>query len=272
MQTNAIGKEDYEEPVCPFCKPDQIETIPVDRVIEKLDEYLHKNDYASAERHLRYWLCEADAHGDSRGALTVLNEQIGLYRKISREPEGLAAVDEAMRLVHECGLDGTVTMATTWVNAATAYKAFGKAKQAIPLYRQAQAIYESALAPDDAKLGGLYNNAALAFMETGDYAEAQALFEKALRVMTQNGSLLEMAITHCNLADLVAAEYGTDEGEAQICAHLDRAEALLNDPAVVQNGYAAFVYEKCAPTFGYYGYFLTEKDLLKRSKELYERT
>lgn len=272
MQYNAIGKEDYEEPVCPFCKPDQIETIPVDRVIEKLDEYLHKNDYAGAERHLRYWLCEADAHGDSRGALTILNEQVGLYRKLSREQEAMQACAQALQTAKACDLDGSVTMGTTLVNVATAYKAFGKAKQAIPLYRQAQAIYQSALAPDDAKLGGLYNNAALAFMETGDYAEAQALFEKALRVMTQNDSKLEMAITHCNMADLVSAQVGTEAGEADIAAHLERAEALLNDPAVVQNGYAAFVYEKCAPTFGYYGYFLTEKDLLKRSKELYERT
>lgn len=272
MSYNAIDKEDYEEPVCPFCKPDKVQTIPVDRVIEKLDEYLHKNDYAAAERHLQYWLSEADAHGDSRGALTILNEQIGLYRKLSRGPEGLRAVERAMQLVHDCGLDGTVTMGTTWVNAATAYKAFGKAQQAIPLYEQAQEIYEASLDPGDARLGGLYNNTALAVMEIGGYARAKALFEKALAVMTQNDSKLEMAITHCNLADLAAAEFGTADGEAQICAHLDKAQALLNDPAVVQNGYAAFVYEKCAPTFGYYGYFLTEKDLTKRSKEIYERT
>lgn len=272
MQTNAIGKEDYEEPVCPFCKPDQIETISVDRVIEKLDEYLHKNDYASAERHLRYWLCEAEAHGDSRGALTVLNEQVGLYRKLSREQEAMQACAQALQTAKVCNLDGSVTMGTTLVNVATAYKAFGRAQEAIPLYGQAQAIYETNLPPDDARLGGLYNNAALAYAECGDYGEAERLYESALRVMTANGSLLEMAITHCNMADLVNARVGTEAGEAEIAAHLERAESLLFDSAVVQNGYAAFVYEKCAPTFGYYGYFLTRQELEKRARELYERS
>lgn len=272
QQYNAIGKEDYAEPVCPFCKPDQIETIPVDRVIEKLDAYLHKNDYASAERHLRYWLSEAKAHGDNRGALTILNEQIGLYRKISREQEAMQACAEALQTVKACNLDGSVTMGTTLVNAATAYKAFGKASDAIPLYNQAQAIYEQNLSENDARLGGLYNNAALSYMECGGFDEAQALFDKALEVMTANGSLLEMAITHCNLADLVNARVGTEAGEAEIAAQLERAESLLFDSAVVQNGYAAFVYEKCAPTFGYYGYFLTRQELEKRARELYERS
>ena len=47
------------------------------------------------------------------------------------------------------------------------------------------------------------------------------------------------------------------------------AEALLDTPSVPRNGYYAFVCEKCAPTFSYYGYFLTAEKLTGRAEEIY---
>ena len=44
--------------------------ISIDRVLSRLDEYLNKNDYAAAERHLLYWLDEAERGCDARTALT----------------------------------------------------------------------------------------------------------------------------------------------------------------------------------------------------------
>ena len=38
-----------------------------------------------------------------------------------------------------------------------------------------------------------------------------------------------------------------------------------------RDGYYAFVCEKCAPTFDYYGYFLIADDLNERAKAIYER-
>ena len=55
--------------------------IPQQRVIEKLDEYMSRRDYAGAERHLLYWLEEARAGGDLRGALMLRNALVGHYRK-----------------------------------------------------------------------------------------------------------------------------------------------------------------------------------------------
>ena len=77
-----LAKEDYEEPCCPFSEPGAVSPIPTRRILEKLDEHLGRNDYLSAEQLLRYWLSEADNKKDLRGKLTVLNEQIGLYRKM----------------------------------------------------------------------------------------------------------------------------------------------------------------------------------------------
>lgn len=269
---DVLTKTDYEEPCCPLNLHPEVTPIPVGRMIEKLDAYLDRNDYPAAERHLSYWLAEAETNHDLRGKLTVRNEQIGLYRKTGKEAECLAAINDALSLAAMLEMEHTVTYGTTLINAATGYKAFGKAEQALPLYREARTVYEAALAPNDGRLGGLYNNMALALTELGAYREAEELYHKAIGIMQQqeNGAL-EVAITYLNLADLVTAEEGLEAGEAKTEACLQKAEQLLDTENLPKNGYYAFVCEKCAPVFGYYGHFATQQELERRAMEIYER-
>ena len=269
---NALTKDDYEEPRCLLDMHPEVTPIPVRRVIDKLDAYLSQNDYPAAERLLQHWLAEAEACNDQRGKLTVLNEQIGLYRKTGKESECLRAIKAALSLADSMEMNESVTYGTTLVNAATGYKAFGKAAEALPLYRKAQALYETLLDENDEKLGGLYNNMALALTERGEYREAETLFEKAIAVMErQENGALEVAITHLNIADLIAAEKGLEAGDKDIEQHLLVAENLLNAENLPRNGYYAFVCKKCAPVFGYYGHFLTAQELNKRARDIYER-
>ena len=246
--------------------------IPVGRVIDRLDSYLNKNDYPAAERHLCRWLSEAEACQDARGMLTVLNEQIGLYRKTGKEAECLNAITAALSLADSLGIADSAAFGTTLVNAATGYKAFGKAEEALPLYHRAKSIYEAVLSPDDGRFGGLYNNMALTLTELKEFREAEELFQKAISVMEkQENGALEVAITCLNLADLVAAESGLEAGEEEIEKYLQKAEELLHTESLPRDGYYAFVCEKCAPVFGYYGYFLTERELQRRAREIYDR-
>lgn len=268
-----LSKEDYEEPCCPLSQPSDVTPIPTGRVIEKLDEYLNRNDYLSAEQHLNYWLKEAGYGNDMRGKLTVLNEQIGLYRKMNKESEGLQAIKDALALVDTLQMENTVTLGTTLINAATGYKAFGMAEAALPLYKKAREIYESVLPSTDRRLAGLYNNMALSVMALGDYREAEELFGKAISIMSkQEHGEAELAITYCNLADLVSSEFGMVEGEERIDAYLHEAERLLDTESLPRDGYYAFVCEKCALTFGYYGHFATEQKLSALAREIYERS
>ena len=270
MNNGTIKKEDYAEPCCLFERPDAVRTIPLRRVLDKLDEYFAKDDAAGAERHLNYWLAEAEQNRDDRGKLSVLNELVGLYRKTEREAEALAATERAIRLAEAIGLSGSVTMGTTLLNAATAYKAFDKPEQALALYERARDLYEANLPPADERLAGLYNNMAVTLTAMERYGEARDLYEAALAVISQTeGGQADEAVTYLNFADLVAAEQGPDAGDAAIRAYLDKAEALLNDDALPHDGYYAFVCEKCAPTFAYYGYYFTAKELEKRAKEIY---
>jgi len=264
---------DYTDPQCPFCvdqyKTDNVHPIDLQRVIAKLDEYLSHNDYASAERHLLYWLEEAKQGNDLRGEFSLREECMGLYRKLGRGEEAQVNAARAIRLIDLLELRGTVSAATALLNAATVYKAFGKAADAVPLFEEARAVYEEKLPADDSRVAGLYNNYALALADLRRYDEARELYGKALSVLEKvQGSEPERAITELNLATLAEAQYGLEGGEKEIEMRLENAEKLLLGD-LPQDGNYAFVAEKCASVFGYYGWFAVEAELKERSTRIY---
>ncbi len=246
--------------------------VPLSRILEKLDFYLNQNDYDAAQRHLCYWQNEATALNDLPGALTVCNELMGLYRKRGNEQAALESVQTGLSLMHRLHLEKEISGATTYLNAATVYKSFHIASKALPLYQHAKEIYEKNLPDRDPRLGGLYNNMALALVDLKQYQEAHALYQRALHVMQQapNGTQ-EQAITYLNMADAAVAEMGNEAAEEIVNQYLTRAAQLLDDPTLPQDGYHAFICEKCAPGFGYYGWFYKEKELSERAKRIYER-
>lgn len=279
-----------------------MQPIPQQRIVEKLDAYMAKRDYAGAERHLLYWLEEARAEGDKRGELMVRNELVGHFRKTGDRDQALMHGEEALQLVSALGFERTISAGTTYTNVATACNAFGENERSLDLFHKAAEIYEGTPGTDPRLLGGLYNNMALTCVALGRFAEADALYDKALATMAQveNGEL-EQAITYLNRADAILAraqaeakaqsaqkkelasagnaEDAEDETailaaaacEDAIAACLDAALELLDTPSVPRDGYYAFVCEKCAPAFAFHGYFLADQDLRQRAKEIYER-
>lgn len=275
--TDHLRPEDYNEPACPLCMDDpdaKTHTVPIDtgRMRDKVDEYLSRDDYDGAKRVLSYWLNEAVTGNDERGRLSVLNEMMGLYRKCDMSNEALTAAADALECCRRSGLDDTVTGATTYINAATVYKAFGNAQEAIPLYDRAQTIYENNLAPDDERLGGAYNNKGLALTDLHRFDEARIYFHKAIDIMKRiDGKEPEQAISYLNLADVDEAEYGQVDASEKTDALIQKADELLETKGLSYDGNYAFVCEKCAPVFGHYGYFLLQRKYEERAESIYER-
>ena len=270
-----LSKEVYEDPCCPLKMNinQNFTPIPIGRVLSKVDEYLSINDYASAEKTLDYWHEEAKISNDIRGELTVLNEKIGLYRKTGKKEQCLSAIDKCLALSENGEFENTITRGTSYLNCATGYCAFDEYKRALPLYEKATGIYEKYLKNTDGRLGGLYNNTAICLMRLNKYEQSRMLFDKAIEIMSKiENAEGEIAITYCNLADLESAQNGMEKAEEKINEYLERAEELLNTKTLPRDGNYAFICEKCAGTFGYYGFFMTEKELLKRAREIYERT
>ena len=268
----ALNREDYAEPVCPF-ETDQwksqprVRTIPVSRVTEKLDEFYGRSDYAGAVRLIDYWIAEAEAGQDLRGQFALRNELMGIYRKTGKKDEAIENAELALQLVKEMEAEGSTSEGTALVNAATVYKAFGMPEKSAELFAKARSIYESSLAPGDWRLGGLYNNMGLTCADLGYYKEARDLYEKALYNMRQNqGTQAEQAVTYLNIADLLAAEKGLEEAEAEISSCCRAAIALLDAKGIKRDGNYAFFCDKCAPVLDYYGFFAAAEELAERAR------
>lgn len=245
--------------------------LPKERIIEKLDELLSKNDYAAAKEHLLYWLEEAK--GDESAKLLLLNELMGLSRKLCEKDNALFYVESALAQIEKMGIEENVGAATTYLNSATVYKAFSMPDESIKLFLRAKKIYESALKPNDARLAGLYNNMGLTLVDQKRFEEAEELYKKALSVLVQiEGKQPEQAITYLNMASAAEAEHGLLEGDDVITECINKAMALLDESQYQNDGNYAFVCEKCASVFGYYGYFLYENELYARARRIYERS
>ncbi|MBQ7064102.1 MAG: tetratricopeptide repeat protein [Firmicutes bacterium] len=269
-----LSKDDYEEPSCLLIdeadgRPCSVQPVPQQRIIEKMDEYMSRRDYAGAERHLLYWLEEARMGNDERGELMVRNELIGHYRKVGDQDKAFAQADEAMRLIRRLDYDGTISSGTTYTNMATMYHVFGEHERALQLFEKARRIYEESPMTSSALLGGLYNNMALVSVSLGRFEEAHRLYDKAMEVMGKvpNGQL-EQAITCLNRADAIEEELG-EEGEVRIFALLDQALDMLDSPSIPHDGYYAFVCEKCYPSFEFYGYFMDAERLKDIAESIY---
>ena len=273
-----IGPEDYAEPKCllsgeAFGKAPEVKPVPQRRIVEKVNEYMSRRDYAAVERHLNYWLEEARLGADRRGELTIRNEFIGHYRKVGDREKALENIDEALMLVEELGFDDSQSGAVTYINAATACNAFDENERALELFEKARRIIEPDPKSEPTFLGGLYNNMGLAYVSLGNYKKGYAYYDRAMLIMekVENGCL-EQAMTLLNIANAKEYDLGLEQAEGEIGSMLERAYDLLDRPGVPHDGYYAFVCEKCAPTFSYYGFFADAAELNRRAEEIYERS
>ncbi len=278
MSDNILKPEDYKEPACllcdePFGAEPEVRPIPQQRVMQKVDEYMSRRDYAGVERTLLYWLDEAQLGHDRRGELMLRNELIGHYRKVGDKEHAMEQIDAALALLPELHFEDSVSAGTTYTNAATACNAFEENDRAIELFQRAKSVYESSTRTDPKLLGGLYNNMALTLTALGRFDEAWSLYDHAMNVMGKvPAGALEQAITYLNMADLHYTQTGSGLIDDTIEDCLEKAWQLLDGDGFPRDGYYAFVCEKCAPTFDWYSEEERAAELNRRAEEIYERT
>jgi len=248
------------------------ESINLDRVISKLDEYLGKDDYNNALRHLLYWKQEANAISDLKSLLSLDNELIGIYRKTSKKEEAYQIIEEAIKLVNEIYNENNTIYGTTYLNSATAFKAFNDNNKAYEYYSKALEIYLKNLDKYDYKLGALYNNMALVLTALKDYDKALNYYNNAIEIMNHNDNKeLEIAMTYLNIANLLEDKEGMQKASKEIDHYLVLAMDIFDSEFIARDSYYAFVLSKCESVYSYYGYIVYAKELRERSASIYER-
>lgn len=241
--------------------------IDVSRAISKLDELFSRNALSDAGKLLDFWRGEAVRLCDRQGELSIVNEQLGFFRRTNEEDRAMEAVDRSLVLIDRLNMQENVSAATILLNAATTLKAFGRAKDALPLYERTLSIYEKNLDASDVRFGGFYNNYALTLADLGLTDEARDAYAAAISVMmSHDDGKPEAAISYINMAYL----YPEHSASAHSC--LKTAMELLEERSYMESGNYAFVLSKCAPAFRDFGYTDLADRLERRSKEIYERS
>lgn len=241
--------------------------ISIRNFISELDSFFAKEDLRGAGNCLLEWRSRAAHADDKSGELTVLNEMIGYYRQTREEAEGINAVNDAFELIDILGISSAPSAATVYLNGATTMKSFGKSAAAMKFYDKALEIYRTNLDENDPLFAGLYNNMALALQDLKRYSEAEEYFLKAIKITESiERNEPETAVSCVNLAHLY---YDMNHEDDRVNRLMEKALDILENPDFYGYEKYAFTCRKCAPSFGFFGFFLAEKQLNERADRIY---
>ena len=255
---------------CKNCSKEPSNTISIMRFIEKLDDYFARNDIIGASRHINFWEEEARNINDHKGLLTILNEEIGFFRRTNEKEKGIKAVKEAIKIIEENNLSGNVSAANIYVNAATTLKAFDNAKESLIYFSIAEKTYENNGKQNAYEYAALLNNKASAYCDLNMYDDSEKCYNKAVEILKQEGKHDgDIAISFISLAQLV---FSKDTSlNAQIEGYLDLAWEYLNSPRQNRDWSYAFILTKCAPSFRFFKREDEAKALEEVAKEIYSK-
>ena len=240
----------------------------VEELTGRLDVLMGAEKWAEAERLLLESRDRAAREGRASEELSLCSELMGFYRQRGNAPGFYEARDRAVELLGSLRVDA-MARGTILVNAATGMVAFGEAREALPLYREAESCYRRSLGASDFRLAALYNNMAFAWAGAGDPARGEEMIRRAMGVLSGIPHHPDMGTSWVNLALLYA---GTDPSDPRIGDCLDRAMVCFDDPETVWDGYYAHTVRKCAGAFTDLGKPEQGSDLLERAELIYEGT
>ena len=170
-------------------------------IVQQVDTFFAQNKGADAEALLKQSIVQAVQEEDDNALLTLLNELIGYYRETSQVEASFHLADQAITLMGQMGLEGTIPYATTLLNVANAYRAGGRLEDSLRCYEKTMEVYRRLLHPEDMLVASLYNNMSLLYQEMERFGEAKDCLLKALEIVSfHEEAYFELAVTYANLA------------------------------------------------------------------------
>ncbi len=130
---------------------------------EKLNKLFAEKDIEKVGDFLDSELKSAREANDNELHLIVLNEAIGFNRDTGNADKSILYCDEAVSLMRDMNMEGTVEYATSLQNIANAYRAAGKKVESLGYYNNVFKIYREKLDENDYRFASLHNNIALLY-------------------------------------------------------------------------------------------------------------
>ena len=235
---------------------------------KELDALTAAGEWDRAEALLTGRLDRAAGSGNTARELSLCSELLGFYR-MRNDPEGFSRIFSRTMVSLETASMPRATRGTILVNAATGLVAFGRAEEALGLYKQAETLLRAALPRGDFRLAALYNNLSSAYSALGRFPQAEASLLSALDELRRSPFHPDVATSYVNLAQLYASE---DPGDPRIGDCLQQALAWLDQPEMTWNEYYAHTARKCAGGFEALGRREEAAELRERAELIYAGT
>lgn len=197
--------------------------MDINNILAEYDSMFGRCELADIETFLKNNIEKAKDTGDYGVVITLLNEIIGFCRDTTQREKALGYCATLIDVMHQLRLQGRVEYATSLLNIANAYRAFGLCKESIDLYEQVYENYKINVEPNSFAYASLYNNWSLVYQETEEFEKAKELLLKALAVVDlYEDAMIPQANTRTNLAATLL-QIGTDEAYADAMKYLQEA-------------------------------------------------
>lgn len=175
--------------------------MDINKILLEYDNMYGANSLEEIDEFLTSKIEQAFDEEDFYSALTLMNEMLGFCRDTSQREKGLRYCSEVEGMLNKLNLGDTLEYATSLINVANAYRAFGFLDKAMDAFHTVELIYKAKLPIGEFNYASLYNNWSLLYQELGDFKGAYAMQKKALSVVDMHEkALIQQATTRCNLA------------------------------------------------------------------------
>ena len=195
----------------------------LEKILAQYDAMFGTNSLEEIEDYLVNTITEAKEKSEYGIVITLLNEIIGFCRDTTQKEKALRYCEELQKILKLMKLEGRIDYATSLLNVANAYRAFGLFEESLGLYHIVEETYKKQVAPNDFMYASLYNNWSLLYQEMEDYVGARDMLLKALAIAdSYEGAVIPQATTRANLAATLL-QIGTDEAYEQAIKYLKEA-------------------------------------------------
>ena len=197
--------------------------MEIGKVLAEYDAMFGTVGLDKIEEFLVMKLKEAEEEQDFASMFTLLNESIGFYRDTTQKEKSLHDCEVLKNLLEQMKLEGRVEYATSLLNIANAYRAFGLHEESLNLHEEVEKTYKKYLDSKDFSYASLYNNWSLLYQEMGDFKSAKEKLKKALSIVDlYPEAMIPQATTRTNLA-VTLLQLGTKEDYRDAISYLEEA-------------------------------------------------
>lgn len=234
--------------------------MDINKVLSELDTLFDKGQFDQIEAFLIKNYELACTEGDNASALSLLNEQIGFYREMTRRADAEKTAVEILTLLEKAEFSGTFPEATSLVNVATAYRFLGKYEESEKLYGKAEELYGKLLEPGDMLWASLYNNSSILYNAMGEFEKSKEKLLFALKIVENvPGRELKTGITLTNLGQAYFELHDFKQAEEA----LHRAEKIFEQYSDKKDSH----YCGCANALGALYHVLGQNEMAVRYYE-----